>query len=215
MSEISAGELGGPRRCRSEDLEPSLEVPFSVRYEPVDISLFVLCEHHADRRHEVRCDVPALQDDLHQNAPRSPVAVLVRVDRFELCVCECRLGERRQRLGIAESAEVVEEGVHLLGWRRYEVRAARVVVVAADPVLLGSYLAGDLGPFRSRHEEAVNLDNLRRVDLLLLGCVLDRGLHCVDVGEDLERGHRCFLSRVVANLGSREDARVDLYPFDL
>ena len=153
--------MGGACRSRSEDLEPSHEVPFSVRDESFDVFLLVLCEHHADRRDEMRCDVPPLQDDLHQGAARSPIAVFVGVDRLELCVCECRLGEWRERLAVAEGAEVFEEGIHLLGWRRNEFRAARVVVVSADPVLLGPYLASDLGPFRRGHEDAMNLDDLR------------------------------------------------------
>ena len=160
-------------------------------------------------------DVPALEDDLDQGTACSPVPVFVRVNRLELRMRERRLDERRQCLVVAEGAEILEEGVHFLGRGRHEVRAAGVVVVAADPVLLRPDLASDLGPVRRRHEDAVDLDDLRYCDPLLLGRALDRRLHRVDVGEDFECGLRCSLPGVVGHLGSGEGESVDLHTFDL
>ena len=86
----------------------------------------------------------AAQDDVDQCAPRPSVAVDKGVDGFELGMGNRSLRDRRQRVHVAEGAEIVEKILNLLVRRRYEGGGTRVVAAATDPVLLRTHLAGVL-----------------------------------------------------------------------
>jgi hypothetical protein len=85
------------------------------------------------------------------------------------------LRDRRQRVQVAERAEIVEKLVNLLVRRRYEGGGTWVVTTATDPVLLGANLAGVLVEPGSGKQVLVDSKNVVGRDLLLrVAEVLDR-----------------------------------------
>jgi hypothetical protein len=119
--------------------------------------------------------------------PVRPFAILERVDRLELRVCDGGLdqNQRWEVVAVAELGEVGEQSCQVLGRWRHEVRAAGVVVVAADPVLDVPNPPGDGCVRGSAHEGLVDVDQIIHRDRRRGGRLVDRQFHGVDVGENL------------------------------
>ena len=72
---------------------------------------------------------------MDQCAPGTTVPIVEWMNRLELRVHERRLYDRGEAVVVDGLAEIIEQRAYLLRRGRHEVGAARIVVVAADPVL--------------------------------------------------------------------------------
>jgi hypothetical protein len=83
--------LGQARRLGGGDgeaLDPVVEVTVSVLDQPVDVPILVGGEDDADGRDVARCQASPAEEDVDEGTAGPAVAVLERVDRLELCVCD-------------------------------------------------------------------------------------------------------------------------------
>src|SRR5207245_9396614 len=98
---------------------------------------------------------PPSEDDVEQFSSRSAVSVIERVDGLDLRMCDRSLHEGRKPFVVAKRAQVHEQSLDVL-WRwRHEVRATRIVVVAADPALGSPDAAGDVRVWGSSEQHTV------------------------------------------------------------
>src|SRR5437667_9642268 len=115
-----------------EDTEPLCEAIFPKQRQALDVPLPISRVDDTDRRYERGGQSPPSEDDLNQCASRSAVSVIERVDGLELRMCDRSLDEGRKPFVVAKRAQVHEQSLDVLRRRRHEVRATRIVVVAAD-----------------------------------------------------------------------------------
>ena len=95
--------------------------PVTGRSEAGDVVVSTGGEDERDRRENQSREAPAAQDHVNESPAGPPVAVDERVDGLELRMRERGLGDRRERVVVAERTEVDEEVMNLFGWRRDEV----------------------------------------------------------------------------------------------
>jgi hypothetical protein len=92
-------------------------------------------QDQGDGRQYARCQPAPAEHEVDQPAAGPPVAVGERVNRLELGMGESSLCHGRQRIAVAEGAQICEQVLHKFRWRRHERCRAGVVGAAADPVL--------------------------------------------------------------------------------
>ena len=128
--------------------------------EATDVSISISGEGETHRRQVSGCDAPTPQDRQDDGSADSPVAVMKRVDRFELDVRDAGLDDGRDVVAVHECAEIFKEVFHKLGWWWNELGVAWARRIAADPVLIGS----DHSPERlvpsSGKQRLVDLDQM-------------------------------------------------------
>src|SRR5438046_3951010 len=198
----------------SEYVEPLSAAIFPEQRQPPDVPPLVSREDDADWRHECGGQSPSPEDDLNQCSSRSAVSVVERVDGLELRMCDRSLDEGRKPFVVAKRAQVHEQSLNVL-WRwRHEVRATRIVVVAADPALGSPDAAGDVRVRGSSEQHAMDVDDVLRGDAAGPGRSLDGELHRVDVGQDLGGLRPPAAARLRIDLSSGEVARLDVHPLD-
>ncbi len=151
---------------------------------------------------------------MNQRAPGSAVPIAERVDRLELSVHQGGLDERRKKIAGDRTAEIVQEPGDVLHRRRYEIRAARVVVVATDPVLIGSEPAGDLPSGVLFHQASMDDENLRLAEGRGPSRLGNRRLHGGHVGQDVGRRLTSPPPGFHADLGPGQVSSVHLEALD-
>src|SRR5690606_7690582 len=97
---------------------------------------------------------------------------------------------------------------------RHEVRSARIVVVAANPVLAVADRAGVLGVRAVPQQAGVDRPDPGHGDVAGLGSFFDGQLHSVDVRDDLQRTRSHFTARFDARFRTRQLAGANLHSFD-
>ena len=127
------------------------------------------------------CDSASSQNHVDQGPADPAVPIDERMDRFELRVRERRLDHRRQRVSVAESGQGLQERLYFLGRRRYEGSGTRVVVAAADPVLLRSNAATVLGQSTRRQQTAMDFEKDVQRNFSAMANRIGSERHCVDV----------------------------------
>jgi hypothetical protein len=137
------------------------------------------------------------------------------MDRFELCVDQGRLYDGRQPIVVDRIAQIGEQSGDIGRGRGDESSAARVVVVAADPVLVGANTASDLTIDRPFGQTTVNGNDVGDAESLGACRMQDRQFHCIDVGEDLRRNRTCGSTRFGARFRARQLTYSELEPLDL
>jgi hypothetical protein len=81
-------------------------------------------QDQGDRRQYARCQPASAEHEVDQPAASPPVAVGERVNRLELGMGESSLCHGRQRIAVAEGAQICEQVPHKFRWRRHRTDAA-------------------------------------------------------------------------------------------
>ena len=138
------------------------------------------------------------------------------MDCLELCVRDRRLRNRRQCIVIRKRAEIVDEFGYGVGRRRYKDRGKRIIIAAADPILLRAKTSTVLGDSCRRKKAAMRFKQQLRSDGCASGDFRYRECHCVNIGEHLGR---CDVRRLIAlracSIGAQQPAGADLQTLDV
>src|SRR5690349_8312566 len=135
------------RRSGSEVLDPFHHAVAAKSSETCDVALPRVGQDHADWRNVVRGYPATAKDYVDQRPPCPPIAIIERMDRFELRVHQRRLDQRRQEIVVHRGVQIIQKARYFLHWRRYVIRTAWRVVVPADPVLSSPEAPGNLRPW--------------------------------------------------------------------
>lgn len=137
------------------------------------------------------------------------------MDGLELSVSDGRLGDRGQRIVVAEGAEVGDEVFDVPGRRRDESCRARVVGAATDPVLLLTEAPAVLFEPGPSEESLMDAEQHVGGDVVTLVDALDPVEHGVDVPEHLGgRDVRWSLVESSNHFGLEEPSCPDLQALD-
>ena len=218
ISSSTVSTYARARMCRAssragELLDPWADIVAAEGGQPFDIALLSRRKDDAHGREVFGCHSATPEHDMDECASRAPVTVVERVNRLELRVHECRLHNGWKAVVVDGVTKVVEQRAHVLGWRRHEIGAARVVVVSSDPVLPRADPPGDGSILGALHEALVDGNDVIEAEALRGQCVLHGEHHCIYVRKDLDGQRARLLSRLDAGFGARELARAELHPF--
>ena len=213
--EVAAGQAGGLGGRSGERRQPGLDVPARKGAQTRDVVALVAGEHNADRWHIHRGQVAAAQDDVDQGPAGASVAVQERVDDLELRMHEAGLDHRGQNVIVDGRAQVLQQAWDVLRRWSHEVGAAGVVVVPADPVLLGAHDAGDVPVRCSGHQRGVDAHQVVECHGVRAGGVVDGEFHRIDVRQDLRHRGSGLAPPLEPCLRTRQVAGVDLHALHL
>ena len=217
--------LRSAHACPGECADPPIEAGsrgfpgrgalVSGRGERVDVVSGPCRQNERDRWLHSGGQSAATQNQVNESSAGPPVAVRERMDGFELRVRERCLCDGGEGIRVAERAQIVDETGHKLRWRRHEGRRAGVVLAAADPVLPVPELARVRRVPRAGHEAIMEVEHGLRRDRIPWSDLADRGVHGVDVAQNLGGGQvdRSF-AELPRCLGPQQLARADLEALD-
>jgi len=135
---------------------------------------------------------------------------------FKLRVGDRSLSDSRELIVVAEVTKIGEEVNHAIWRRRHVVGVTRAVVSASKPVLLVSNYSALGRETRSRHELAMDVNDVCRFDRSHGIGDLDCPGHGVDVSKDF---FRCNVvsgfAEFASHLCAKKSATSDLEAFDL
>src|SRR5215204_3522253 len=157
-------EMCRPSGCTGELLDPRADVVAAEGSQPFDIALLTRREDDAHGREVFGCHSATPKHDVNECASRASVTVVERVNRLELRVHERRLHDGWKAFVVDDVTKVIEQRAHVLEGRRYELGAARVVVVSADPVLPRANPPGDGSVLGALHEALVDGDDVTNAE---------------------------------------------------
>lgn len=219
---IGHGSLG----CGSEKCNPTIQAliggitsrrsDVSRAHQPIHVLASERGEHQGDRWQNMRDDSPASQNDIYERPTRPSIAITERMDRFELCVSDGCLRDRRKFISIAEFAQVLEQTVNLLRRWRHEGRVAWTVVSAAYPILVST----NHSPLRLKastgHQAAVDFSDVINRDRVCGPDLTDGPGHGRDIAEDFLccDVSRSFAQRV-GDFSMEQPPTPDFKAFDL
>jgi len=114
-------------------------------------------------------------------------------------------------VGVREETKVLDQRMHVLGWRRDKCGGARIVATAPNPILFIAYPPTVILRTRSSKEETVCLEKPIYGDLFSSRQFFDRPGHGFDVSQDFLRGYvtRALPERA-CGLRTKEPAAADL-----
>src|SRR5262245_37013767 len=122
--------------------------------EAADVGVKIRGEDHGNGRNEPRSEPATSEEEMDQASSDAPVSIREGMDGLELRVRDRRLDNRRHVVAIHERCQILEQRMDLLRWGRNEVCSERSGQPTADPVLMGSKLAGDPAVSRVPEQEA-------------------------------------------------------------
>jgi hypothetical protein len=213
------------RARASESANPQVEAV--VRFLPrsraaiarggqaIDVIVGPGSQDQRDGRQHARCQPAPAEHKVDQPAPSPPVTVGERVNCLELGMGESGLRDGRQRIPVAEGAQIRQQVRYKLWRRRYECCRAGVVGAAADPVLLLPQLPGMLSVPEADHQAAMEPEQCIHRDLIARTDLADRAVHGVDVAENLLSSDvGSPLAEVMCQLCAKQFPGTDLQAFD-
>jgi len=141
---------------------------------------------------------------MNQCATSPAISVHERMDGLELSVSNGGLGNGRHGILIAEGTQVFKQAKYLLTGRRDEIRSARTVAAAADPVLL---IANDPRVFLepcSGQESSMDFDQMAHIQSRYFRKICDGPRHRIDVAKNFLSGYIAYVVPEVArNFGAK------------